>query len=73
MERKMETIAFEVRGITCNGCVSSVSRVLKAVPGVADANVTLVPGRATVTFDEAKASVAQLRSAIEDAGYDVGG
>ena len=66
----METVAIDVQGMTCNGCVASVSRLLKSVPGVSDAQVTLAPGRATVTFDPAKTSVQALRGAIEDAGYD---
>ncbi|HZR03953.1 MAG TPA: heavy-metal-associated domain-containing protein [Burkholderiales bacterium] len=69
----METVAIEVKGMTCNGCVASVSRVLKATPGVAAADVTLVPARATVTFDPAQTDLAALRGAIEDAGYDVAG
>jgi copper chaperone CopZ len=51
--------------------VGSVTRVLKATPGVSDARVTLSPGRAEVTYDPAKADVATLRKAVEDAGYDV--
>jgi copper chaperone len=67
----METVAMKVEGMTCNGCVASVSRVLKALPGVTDAQVSLTPGRATVTFDPAKTNAQALRGAIEDAGYDV--
>ena len=67
----METVAMKVQGMTCNGCVASVSRVLKGTPGVEDAEVTLTPGRAKVTFDPAKTSPAALKTAIEDAGYDV--
>ena len=40
--------------MTCGGCVASVTRVLKAVPGVADVAVTLTPGAAKVTFDPAR-------------------
>jgi copper chaperone len=43
------------------------------VPGVVDAEVTLQPPRATVTFDPAKTNAAALRQAIESAGYDVAG
>jgi len=71
LEDDLEKIAIDVQGMTCNGCVASVSRVLKAVPGVADAQVTLTPGRATVTYDPAKTDASALRGAIEDAGYDV--
>ena len=63
---------MDVQGMTCNGCMASVTRVLKSVPGVADAQVTLTPPKATVTYDPAKTDVGALRNAIEDAGYDVG-
>jgi copper chaperone len=67
----MEKITFNVQGMSCNGCVGSVTRVLKATPGVQDVNVTLQPGRAEVSFDPARTDAAALRTAIEDAGYGV--
>ena len=67
----MESITLNVKGMTCGGCVASVARVLKAVPGVSDVAVTLQPGVASVTFDPARTQSAALRRAIEDAGYDV--
>lgn len=67
----METITMNVQGMTCGGCVASVTRVLKAMPGVSDVNVTLTPGAAKVTYDPAQTGVPALRTAVEDAGYDV--
>jgi len=67
----METITMSVKGMSCGGCVASVTRVLKAVPGVSDVAVTLDPAAAKVTFDPAKTGAPALRTAIEDAGYDV--
>ena len=67
----METITMNVQGMSCGGCVASVTRVLKAVPGVAEATVTLQPGAAKVTFDPARTDVPALRAAITDAGFDV--
>lgn len=69
----METITMNVKGMTCGGCVASVTRVLKAVPGVSDVAVSLTPGTAKVTFDPAKTAAPALRNAVEDAGYDVVG
>ncbi len=69
----METITMNVQGMTCGGCVASVTRVLKAMPGVADVSVTLQPGAAKVTYDPAQTGVPALREAVEDAGYDVTG
>jgi len=67
----METITMNVQGMTCGGCVASVTRVLKAVPGVSEVAVSLTPGTAKVTYDPAKTAAPALRSAVEDAGYDV--
>ena len=67
----METITMNVKGMTCGGCVASVTRVLKAMPGVSDVAVSLTPGTAKVTYDPAKTAAPALRTAVEDAGYDV--
>jgi copper chaperone len=67
----MESIKLNVQGMTCGGCVASVTRVLKAVPGVGEVAVTLQPGVASVTFDPALTLTTALRAAIEDAGFDV--
>jgi len=67
----METTRIAIEGMTCGGCVASVTRVLKALPGVHDVTVTLAPGSATVAYDTAHVDLAALRKAVEDAGYDV--
>ena len=67
----METLTLKVTGMTCGGCVASVTRALKAAPGVSEAVVQLRPGEATITYDPAQTTAASLKSAIEDAGYDV--
>jgi copper chaperone len=69
----METVTMKVQGMTCGGCVASVTRVLKAVPGVDDVAVTLQPGAAKVTFDPAQTATPKLKEAIEGAGFDVVG
>jgi copper chaperone len=67
----METAKLNIQGMTCGGCVASVSRVLKAVPGVTDVTVELQPGHARVTFDPARTAVPALAAAVQEAGYDV--
>ncbi|MCL6593339.1 MAG: copper ion binding protein [Alicyclobacillus sp.] len=66
----MTTATIPVKGMTCSGCVNSVTKALKGVEGVQEAIVDLQGQKATVTFDESKTSVAKLKEAIEDAGYD---
>jgi copper chaperone len=67
----METTTLRIDGMTCGGCVKSVTNVLKAVPGVAAVDVTLSPGAAVVRYDPAQAGEPQFRQAIEDAGFDL--
>ena len=67
----MQTITLKVEGMSCGGCVASVERVLKSVPGVVVTKVQLSPGLAEVSFDPARTGVPALKTAIEAAGYDI--
>ena len=67
----MTTVTLKVEGMTCGGCVASVTRVLRTVPGVNDVAVTLRPGEARVDFDPARTDAAALKSAVQGAGDDV--
>ena len=64
-----ETVDIPVEGMTCASCVNRVSKGLGSVPGVEAADVNLATGRATVTFDPAQATTIDLRSKVEDLGY----
>lgn len=66
----METTVIRVGGMTCQGCVRSVTRVLEAVPGVAKVDVSLEKGEAALSYDPAKAGMPEFRQAVEDAGFD---
>jgi Cu+-exporting ATPase len=56
----------------CVACVGKVERALAEVPGVAEAAVNLATERATIAYDAARTPLAQLRAAVEAAGYDLG-
>jgi copper chaperone len=60
----------KVNGMTCQGCVRSVKRVLEAVPGVQQADVSLEQSEARVSFDPAQTGVDAFKTAINDAGYE---
>jgi copper chaperone len=66
----METVELKIEGMTCGGCVASVTRTLQAVPGVQTVDVSLADSRATVTYDPAKAAPADFKRAVERAGYE---
>jgi copper chaperone len=66
----METTQIKVQGMTCGGCVASVKRALQQIDGVANVEVSLDQAQARVEYDPARVNQSQLRSAIEDAGFD---
>lgn len=69
----MAEITLAVTGMSCGGCVNSVTNVLKALPGVQTVEVTLTPGAARVTYDPARVDRPAMVAAIVDAGFGVNG
>src|SRR3990172_362267 len=65
----VDTVSFPVEGMTCASCVNRITRFLRKVDGVADANVNLASESATVAFDPTVVSLTDLASAVEAAGY----
>lgn len=65
----MQTLSFDVNGMTCGGCTGSVQRALSKLDGITHAEVTLSPGVATVVVDPTRVTPAQIESAISQLGY----
>ena len=65
----MKTIAIKIGGMSCDGCVKSITRALQAVPGVSNAEVSLERAEATIAFDPEKVAKPALVEAVEDAGF----
>ncbi|WP_320068114.1 copper ion binding protein [Micromonospora sp. RTGN7] len=68
----MVTTTYQVQGMTCGHCVSSVSTEVGAIEGVSDVQVELASGRVTVT-SEGPLSTDTVRAAVDEAGYDLVG
>ncbi len=66
----METITLKVNGMTCEGCVRSVTKALQGVSGVASVEVSLEHAEAKVTYSPREVSVERLKAAVDDAGYE---
>lgn len=60
---------FAVQGMTCEGCVSTVTAAVKDVPGVDNVQVSLESGRAVVVGDPDEVSAEVVIAAIKKAGY----
>ncbi len=64
-----EKAELTITGMTCAGCVHTIEKRLNSVSGVSGAEVNLATGTAAVEFDPRATSIAQLRQAVEEAGY----
>ena len=68
----MSTATYTVVGMTCGHCVSAVTEEVSRVAGVTGVDVDLGSGGLTVT-SEAPIDESAVRSAVEEAGYEVAG
>ena len=64
------TLDLAIEGMTCAACQASVQRALQREPGVLDASVHLMLGRADVSFDPARTDAARLVDVVRKVGYD---
>jgi copper chaperone CopZ len=63
---------YTVSGMTCTHCVMSVTEEITAMDGVTDVAVDLSTGAVAVTSDR-PLDQAQVRAAVEEAGYELVG
>jgi Cu+-exporting ATPase len=65
----LEQCTIPVSGMTCAACSARIQRTLERHDGVSGANVNLMTGAATVTYDPAATTPGHLVDAIRATGY----
>jgi Cu+-exporting ATPase len=60
---------FEIAGIVCASCVTTIENALKDIRGVIDGSVNPVTAKAVVEYDPSVVTVDELIEAIRNAGY----
>jgi copper chaperone CopZ len=65
-----QTTTYTVTGMTCGHCVSSVTEEVQEIPGVDAVDVVLETGAVIVTSED-PVDEAVMRSAVEEAGYQL--
>ncbi len=58
----------KIKGMSCQHCVGSVSKALKAIPGITDVQVDLEKGEASY---EGNIDLDRVRQAIRSIGFEV--
>lgn len=67
----METVTYQVNGMTCGHCEKSVTEEVSAIGGVTGVKVDLSTGHVTVTGEVL--DDAAVRAAVDEAGYELAG
>ncbi|HTH95744.1 MAG TPA: heavy metal-associated domain-containing protein [Rhodocyclaceae bacterium] len=65
-----QTATLNIQGMTCGGCVRSVTNALQGADGVEKADVSLSDSKATVAYDPAQTSPQALAELIDDIGFE---
>ena len=66
---KQQTVALNVPTMDCATCPITIKTALSKVPGVAKVKVSYEKREAVIVYDDAQATVADLKKATEDVGY----
>ncbi len=62
---------FTISGMSCGGCVNSLTRVLKTVPGIEPVKIEV--GKASLRLDSDQVTTDAVKAAVERAGFTVTG
>lgn len=68
----MATDTINVNGMTCNHCKMRVETAITALSGVSTAEVNLTQRNVAVRYDENVLSIADIKQAVVNAGYEPG-
>ena len=63
------TKTLKIEGMTCAACAKAVERASKKLDGVYEANVNFATEKLTVSFDNSKVGISDIKKAVEKAGY----
>ena len=66
---RQQTVQLTVPTMDCATCPITIKAALSKVPGVSKVKVSYDRREAVIVYDDAKATVADLKKATEDVGY----
>ncbi len=70
-EANVETVDFDISGMTCTSCEEHVKYAVNELDGVVKVEASFEKGTAEVKFDKSKTSLEDVKNAIDATGYKV--
>ena len=62
---------YQITGMSCASCAARIDKVLNAQPGVCEATINYATASAQVVYDSDECSDQSLKTAVQNAGYDL--
>lgn len=66
-----KTVKLKVNGIHCNGCATKIKKSIDALNMEHTTDVNVETGNVKVIFDAEKASLSDIKSKIQEVGFQV--
>lgn len=70
-ESQVQTITWDIEGMTCTGCEATVENAAASVDGVLEAETSYDTGKTTIKYDKSKTSQEAIIAAIDNTGFTV--
>lgn len=70
-ESDIQTVIFEVKGMTCPSCEEHVKHVVNELEGIVNIDASFERANAVVKFDNSKTTKEDIEKAINSTGYKV--
>lgn len=70
-EANVQTITYDIVGMTCTGCEASVRNAAQEVEGVLEVKASYDTQTATISFDKSKVQPERIKQAINSTGFTV--
>ncbi len=70
-KKDRKNVKLKISGMTCAMCSKAVEKALSGLDGVQGAEVNLGNETASLDFDPGKVNIAEMETAVKDAGYNV--
>src|SRR5437660_2111819 len=67
----MKTELLNITGMSCAGCATKIEEGLRKMPGVTEASVNFLTGRASVSFESAETNRVDIEKRVLELGYKV--
>lgn len=69
IDETMKKRTMRVEGMTCAACANRVDKAVNALDGVKDVSVNVASDKLSLSFDQDKVSLRDIKQSVSDAGY----